>query len=236
MGRGTSFLFRSRQRAQEPTPARARRISGGPQSRPGAIPGDRESLEDAASPNNCSSSWLRRLIADRRGMMLVELAIAVPFVAALALGAAEVGRYLLLNQKLESATAQLADIFTREETLSVAQLDGLFAAVGNIVTPFEFATRGVAIIAAVGIENEGDDPLVFWQASGAGGLAVASEIGAENGPATLPAGLTTRPEQTLVIAELYYDYEPILQGLIPGTRLRKTAFYRPRLGLLDSLG
>ena len=144
MGRGTSFLFRSRQRAQEPTPARARRISGGPQSRPGAIPGDRESLEDAASPNNCSSSWLRRLIADRRGMMLVELAIAVPFVAALALGAAEVGRYLLLNQKLESATAQLADIFTREETLSVAQHDR---------TSFLF--RAARRIAAVGIP--GDD-------------------------------------------------------------------------------
>ena len=169
-------------------------------------------------------------------MMLVELAIAIPFIAALALGAAEVGRYLLLNQKLESATAQLADIFTREETLSAAQLNGLFAAVQNILTPFEFSTRGVAIISAVGIENEGDDPLVFWQASGAGALSAASQIGAAAGPANLPAGLTTRPEQALVIAELYYDYEPILRGLLPGIQLRKTAFYRPRLGLLDSLG
>ena len=29
---------------------------------------------------------------------------------------------------------------------------------------------------------------------------------------------------------------PILRGLIPGIRLRKTAFARPRRGLLDSLG
>ncbi len=47
---------------------------------------------------------LCQILKDRRGMMLVELAIAIPFIAALALGAAEVGRYLLLNQSRRRQT------------------------------------------------------------------------------------------------------------------------------------
>jgi Flp pilus assembly protein TadG len=178
--------------------------------------------------------FLHRLWQARQGAVLAEFALSIPFLVLLCLGSIEVGRYILLNVKLEQAASSMADLASREETLSAGQLDALFAAVRNIAAPFGFGANGVVIVSAVGTENN-DPPWVYWQRVGGGGLAATSMVGSAGGEASLPATLTLREGETVIVSELFFEYRPWLANLVPETVLRKAAFYRPRLGALQTL-
>ena len=78
-------------------------------------------------------------------------------------------------------------------------------------------------------------PTVLWQEAGAGSLGEASGIGVEGAPATLPDDLLLRDDETVIIAEAVFRYQPWLLGIVPETLLRRAAYYRPRLGTLRSL-
>jgi Flp pilus assembly protein TadG len=178
----------------------------------------------------CAGLW-----RDRRGLAAVEFALVLPILLLFALGVTEVGRFALLGLKLQHAADTLADLASRDATLSAAALESMFGAVPHIVQPFDMAGQGVAIVSGVGTDN-GGSPAVFWQSRGAGGLAAASAIGATGGRATLPADLIVRDGDTVIVAEIHFRYRGWLMRIIPDTTLRRVAFYRPRLGTLRSLG
>ena len=56
---------------------------------------------------------LRRLKRDRRGTLAVEMAVATPVVIGLLLSGIEVTRHVLLNQKIERASATMADLVSQ---------------------------------------------------------------------------------------------------------------------------
>jgi Flp pilus assembly protein TadG len=179
---------------------------------------------------------LRALLADRRGVGAVELALAAPVLLLLLVGLGEVGTYVLLNLKLQHAATALADLATRESTLTATQLDDLFQAAPQITAPFALGGNAVAIVTSVGADN-GGGPTVEWQRAGAGTLAATSNIGTKvGGKATLPSGLLLRDGETIVAAELVYGYKHWLLGMVPDATLRRVAYYRPRLGGLRTLG
>jgi Flp pilus assembly protein TadG len=178
---------------------------------------------------------VKRFAKCRRGTAMIEFAFITPVLLLLIFGTFEFASYILLNQKLRHAAMAMADLTSREETLTEAQLNGLFASVQNIVNPFPFGPRGTVIVSAVSA-NVDNAPLVFWQRTGAGTLAAASRIGAEGGDATLPAGFTVLEGETIIAAEIYYDYDPwFLTDILPTEPIYETAYFRPRLGLLQAL-
>ena len=178
----------------------------------------------------------RALLADRRGVGAVELALVAPVLLLLLVGLGEVGTYVLLNLKLQHAATALADLATRDGSLTATQLDDLFQAAPQITIPFALGSNAVAIVTSVGADN-GSGPTVEWQRTGAGTLAATSNIGTKvGGKATLPSGLLLRDGETIVAAEVVYSYKHWLLGLVPDTTLRRTSYYRPRLSSLRTLG
>ncbi len=77
---------------------------------------------------------------------------------------------------------------------------------------------------------------LFWQQSGGGGLAASSTLVGAGGRIALPEGLVARDGESVVTAEVVFRYQPWLTGLVPSTAIRRVAFYRPRLGTLQTLG
>lgn len=180
-------------------------------------------------------TFFREFWRERRGSIYVEAAFALPILIVMVTGSIELGRYLLLNQKLQNASMSIADLAGRDDTLTTAQLDDMFNAVNLVVAPFDFAANGKAVVTGVSAVVD-DAPLVYWQRSGAGALAASSEIGTVVGnPATIDPGLPVRADETIIAAEIFYDFQPIF-GLIMGpTRIRHVAYVRPRLGTLQAL-
>lgn len=173
-------------------------------------------------------------VRDRRGVSAVEFALVAPVLLLLSLGTVEVARFALLALKLQHAAATMADLATREEELTTATLDGLFAAAGHITAPFDLVGNGVVIVSGV-TGTDGDEPTVAWQRRG-GELQASSGVGAVGGAADLPADLVLDDGETVVAAEVVFLHQPWLLGLVPQTILRHLAFYRPRLGTLGELG
>ncbi len=179
-------------------------------------------------------SFMRGLWGERRGSVYVEVAFALPVLIFMVMSSIELGRYMLLNQKLQNAAMSVADLAGRDETLSAAQLDDMFNAANLVVAPFDFTANGLAIVTGVSAVVD-DMPLVYWQRDGAGSLSVTSEIGAVGDPATIDPGLPVRADETILVAEIFYDFEPFF-GLIMGpVRVRHVSYVRPRLGTLQAL-
>lgn len=176
----------------------------------------------------------RRLGRDEAGLAAVEFALILPLLILFSLVMIETSRFLLLNLKLSHVATSMADLATRERDLSVGTLDSLFASVQHLIQPFPFASMGVVIVSGV-TENQAHAMTVSWQRRGAGSLTPTSEVGTAGGAATLPDTIDVGADQTMVVSEAFYQYQPWLLGVIPAQLLRHVAYFRPRLGLLTQL-
>ena len=168
---------------------------------------------------------------DRRGFGAVEFALTLPVLLILIGGTFEVSRYILLSIKLQHAASTIGDIATREEGLTAATLDDLFSAVRQICQPFDLATSGRVIVTSIALS--GGAAKVQWRRGGAGSLAATSKV---TTAADLPADIVAGNDETVVVTEIFYAYEPWLLGDVAATTLRRVAYYRPRFGALDTLG
>ncbi len=177
---------------------------------------------------------LRNLLRDRRAVSALEFALVLPVVMILAVGTIEYGRIVLLTQKIQNGAFILADLTARDKTVNVEQMENIFLALGNIIQPFDIEANGVAFVTSVGVPNP-VAPVVNWQRSGAGGLATASTVGLPGGSASLPADLTLATGDTIIVAEVFYRYEPIFTMIAEPRTMRTVAYYKPRLGTLETL-
>lgn len=183
---------------------------------------------------NVIGSRISRFLKDRRGTLAVETAMAIPVLAALVLSGVEVTRYVLLNQKIERASATMADLVSQAETLSEADLVNLFNATGFVVEPFDLAADGRVIISSIS-RSGGSAARVNWQ-RGFGAGSGSSTFGVEGGDALLPAGFVVRDGESIVVGEAFFDFVPIFTGGIMGTTtVYNSAVLRPRFGTLTSL-
>ena len=177
---------------------------------------------------------LRRLKRDRRGTLAVEMAVATPVVIGLLLSGIEVTRYVLLNQKIERASATMADLVSQSETLSEGSLVNLFGATAYVMDPFDLAVDGQLVVSSISATNN-NPARINWQRSFGGGSG-GSAFGVEGGTATLPAGFVVRDNETVVVTEVFYDYVPAFLGTqLVARGLYNYAVFRPRFSSLATI-
>ena len=67
-------------------------------------------------------------------------------------------------------------------------------------------------------------------------LAVGSAVGSPGGAATLPAGFLVRDGENAIIAEVFFNYSPLLQtAFLSDSQIYHRSFFRPRFGSLSQL-
>lgn len=172
----------------------------------------------------------------RRGSLLVETAMTLSVISMVALGGLEIARYTLLHQKMERIAASIGDLIAQAEFLNETDVINIFGAIEEVAKPFEMGPSGKVIVSSVGA-SAGSGPVLNWQRSGGGGLIATSQIGTlETGPASLPAGLTVIDGETIIVAEVFYNYTPwIYAAVVQDSEVYHTAFFRPRLGTLKTI-
>lgn len=176
---------------------------------------------------------MARLRHDDRGLSAMEFALILPILVMFSAGTIEYSRLILITQKVQSGAFNLADLTARDKELTDARMANIFLSIEHVVKPFDFETNGRAIVTNIGADDD-DNPILTWQCNGAGFFAVGSLIGSEPGAdVALPAGLEVRHGETMIAAELFYDFQPLFGiGLGPQV-IRRAAYFKPRLGELD---
>ncbi len=181
---------------------------------------------------------LRRLAAQplgSSGASAVEFGLTVPIIFMLMLASAELGRYILLHQKVDRVAVTMSDLVSRAETISETDLDDMFLAADQVALPFDLTGSGVVIVTSV-TNVDGDGATVAWQRAGAGDLVSTSRIGAPGDPADLPDDFELREGETAIIAEVFFDFAPFLTDLIVAPEIvYRRAQHRPRLGTLEQI-
>lgn len=173
---------------------------------------------------------------DRSGASLIELGFAMPILVTLMLGGVEIARYVLLHQKLDRVSSSIADLVSQAETISVPDLQNIFDAAQFVAKPFDLPASGTVIVSSVSNPLGSAGTKVNWQKSGAGNIPATSQVGAAGGAATLPAGFTVADGQTIIIAEVFFDYVPwILGDFTSANQIYHRALFRPRYGGLTML-
>ena len=176
------------------------------------------------------------LLRGNQGIAAVEFALSLPLLLALLFGAIEVTRYILITQKIEKASNALSDLVAQSSTMTSSQLSQLITAAGQVMLPYDFQNNGYAVISSVSKSGTAA-PVINWQYAGGGNYTQASLIGISNGTATLPAGFTMEDKENVIIAEIFFSYQPLLSGLIyNSSQLYRYSIYKPRLGDLKTLG
>jgi Flp pilus assembly protein TadG len=180
----------------------------------------------------------RRLWHDRKGAMIAEFAASIPMMLILVMSGTEISRFIILQQKLDRATTAVADLISQEEDVTTAKVNAVFDAIPSILAPYTFVNKGAFIVTSVVLE---DGALkVAWQRRSAGTFTATSQIGTAGGPATLPAGLVIRTNETIVISESFYRFEPMFvpskfTSWLDAETAYHQAFYRPRFGALTTI-
>lgn len=181
------------------------------------------------------SKW-REFRDDRSGASLIELGFAMPVLVTLLLGGVEIARYVLLHQKLDRVSSSIADLVSQAETISVPDLENIFDAAQFVAKPFDLPASGTVIVSSISNPIGTPGTRVNWQKSGAGNIPATSQVGAAGGSATLPTGFTVADGQTIIIAEVFFDYEPwILGDFTSANQIYHRALFRPRYGGLTTL-
>jgi len=173
---------------------------------------------------------------DRSGASLIELGFAMPVLVTLLLGGVEIARYVLLHQKLDRVSSSIADLVSQSETISVGDLQNIYDAAQFVAKPFDLPASGTVIVSSVSNPIGGPTTKVNWQKSGAGNVPATSQVGTAGGAATLPTGFTVADGQSIIIAEVFFDYVPwILGDFTEANQIYHRALFRPRYGGLTTL-
>jgi hypothetical protein len=163
--------------------------------------------------------------------MAVEMALFLFFFSTLFLGTFEVPRYLLIGQKMERASASMADLVAQIDPAlgnEQAKIDDLFEAANGLMEPYDLGTYGRVIITSLA-NPSGTAETIAWQVMSPGSFPAVSKIGVTGNPPTLPGGLVIRAGENVIAAEIVFKYEPLFGSMIYEERTLYTrSFTRPR--------
>jgi len=188
----------------------------------------------APAPLRLLGRRLRRFRRDCRGALAVELAFAVPVVFGLILCGVAVTRYVLLHQKMGRTAATIADLTSQADALSESDVQSLFVAAKDVMSPYDLVDDGRVVMSSV-YRASGGAATVVWQRSyGAGGGS--SHFGVEGETATLPDDLVVRDGEDVIVAEVFYSYTPMLAAsVLSPAELYNFAVFRPRFAALRTI-
>ncbi len=176
---------------------------------------------------------MSRFIRNKRCVAAIEFALALPILMSLFFGCMEVTMNILAAQKVEKLAATSADVVAQSEVATMDGIDDLLSATTDVMNPFDFGADGVVIITSIYRASGSNQMSVNWCHSGGGELVATSEFGTVGSAATLPDGFTLNERENVIVAEVFYKYQPLFPGVLFDEKtIYRRAMFKPRLAAL----
>ncbi|WP_260923287.1 TadE/TadG family type IV pilus assembly protein [Novosphingobium sp. 9] len=185
------------------------------------------------------AGWLRAMRRDRRGVSILEFALALPIFLILGLYGTEVAYMSMINMEVSEIATSVADNSSRigqtdnssvtptvtETQVASVMTGGLYQ--GN---SFNFEAHGRIILSSLEI-NSKSQQYIHWQRC-SGDLTVASAYGVAGTIETNGMGRTGHmvmapTGMAVMYVEVYYDYQPLF-----GTMFVKSSRFEREAALL----
>jgi Flp pilus assembly protein TadG len=163
---------------------------------------------------------LIRFIKDRRGIAATEFALIAPALTFLVMGVLEMSMRFRANEEATRYVHQVADLISREDALTTADLDSLYDASIYMMKPLDTTDNLDLDISSIMFKTNAATPTIVWRRTAGAAVAFnASEA------ATMGA-----QDETVIRIGVRYKYNSVLTQLFGGSEMNieRSAFARPR--------
>lgn len=168
------------------------------------------------------------LFKDRRGLAAVEFALIAPALIFLFMGVVEMSFRFRASEEASRYVHQVADLVSREDELTVDDLEEIYAAAVHMMNPLDTTDRLDLDASSVGFQNNAaQTPFIMWRR--VGGAPVNFDV-------TEAAGLGEAGESVVRVG-IRYRYTSPLTNLFGGPTfsIERSAYARPRQERLVSM-
>lgn len=162
------------------------------------------------------------LLSQESGVAAVEFSLILPILLVLWIGGVEVTSALSVDRKINNLASALGDLTARSQMITYDQLDDIFGIADKAMFPYSKAGQPRMRITAVNIDKN--------KVATEGWSRSKSSPPAQPALGTMIPETLKVPESQLIMAEVYYDYEPAVGYVITGNiELSDRMFFVPRL-------
>jgi Flp pilus assembly protein TadG len=158
---------------------------------------------------------VKRFGKDKRGIAALEFALLMPTVVLMFFSLVELSDSLTANRKVSMAASTLADLASREYTITYADAQGMFTAVNNILSPYGISNASFTLMSVVPDASNSNQPVIDWSlnqnmtevyAPGTAYNDLPDANSTYSGVSLLADG------QSLIIVEVSYPFTSSLSG------------------------
>ena len=164
------------------------------------------------------TSNFKNFSLDIKGLGAVEFALILPFLLFLWMGVVELIELHLAGRKATIAVQTAADLIAQEQSITLAKLQDITAAVNAVMEPYPTANMGYKF-ASIEADIDGNVS-VGWQFT-QGNISSSDSVPAQ----ALP--LVTQND-SVIAAVITYQHDTIFDLIVPDVDLKEEAFSRPR--------
>lgn len=160
-----------------------------------------------------------RFAGNRDGVSAVEFALILPVFALLFFGSIEVSFLMTVDRKVTQTASTLGDLVARGTTMTENEVNDIFAASSALFAPYDGSTAEMRVTS---IQQENGKVEVAWsRAKNMTAYSPGTSV-------TVPNGLLSNG-QSVIFAEVSYDYKSTLGFFLPTAKTLSEEFYlRPR--------
>lgn len=152
------------------------------------------------------------------GIAAVEFALVVPIMIALFFASVEVSNILIVDRKVTTATAAIADLVAQDVEVTDSEMVDIFNVGAALLQPFDSASFSVTVSSVV---DDGGTTRVDWSEDFQGGAA--------SGTATsLPPGVLTTGDSVILVEVTYTHNTVVGYFLADSVELTDRFYARPR--------
>jgi Flp pilus assembly protein TadG len=173
------------------------------------------------------------------GVAAMEFALVVPIMFGLYFMINETANGLRASRKVTMVSRVMADLASQSATVDNTYMNDVFASAGPILNPFDVSKASMRVT-SIRFDATGKGYVDWSNISGSGVIIAAhqrctpTEVrspqlpGLPTAPITVPAGLKIA-NTSLIYAETYYSYRPVIGWAISGEiEMKQELYMRPR--------
>lgn len=179
--------------------------------------------ETAPARRTALRTLLRRYRSDQDGTAAIEFSFIASTMVLMLIGIIDISNAVSQNWRMSQLNRTLADLSSQSTTMSVAEVNNIFAASAATMSPYT-GPLPTMIITSVFVNASGQ-ARVCWSTSNVPGAALAP-----NSVVTLPNAGMAVPNTSFIMASTTMNYTGII---VPNFGMTsKPLFFRPRQGVV----
>jgi Flp pilus assembly protein TadG len=157
---------------------------------------------------------------DRRGVAATEFALIAPALIFLVMGVLEMSMRFRASEEATRYVHQVADLISRENTLTTSDLDKIYDASIYMMKPLDTTENLDVDISSIMFKGKSATPTIVWRRTAGAAVTFNATEAAQMGV----------EDETVIRIGIRYKYTSVLTNLFGGAEMNivRSAFARPR--------